>query len=286
MEKIKDRSEVEEQYKWDLTKIYKTEEEFRKDISKALKLIEKVPKHENTMLDSAKDLYDTTTIIMDTSRLIQKIYTYASLKYNENIADTSSIALREDALNLDHKLSEKAAFYGPKIDIQIKTALNHDVTIPTCQLDFALPERFDLTYVDKDGSKKRPVMLHRVIYGSIERFIGILIEHYGGAFPLWLSPVQVNIIPVNNEYHLEYAKTLENILKENGIRVKMDAREEKLSYRMRESQTKKIPYTLIIGDKEKDDNKVSYRKFGSNETTTVDTKEFINILKDLIKDLK
>lgn len=149
-----------------------------------------------------------------------------------------------------------------------------------------LPERFDLTYVDKDGSKKRPVMLHRVIYGSIERFIGILIEHYGGAFPLWLSPVQVNIIPVNNEYHLEYAKTLENILKENGIRVKMDAREEKLSYRMRESQTKKIPYTLIIGDKEKDDNKVSYRKFGSNETTTVDTKEFINILKDLIKDLK
>ena len=115
MEKIKDRSEVEEQYKWDLTKIYKTEEEFRKDISKALKLIEKVPKHENTMLDSAKDLYDTTTIIMDTSRLIQKIYTYASLKYNENIADTSSIALREDALNLDHKLSEKAAFYGPKL---------------------------------------------------------------------------------------------------------------------------------------------------------------------------
>lgn len=178
------------------------------------------------------------------------------------------------------------AFYGPKLDFHIKDSLGRVWQCGTIQLDMNLPERFDLTYVDKDGSKKRPVMLHRVIYGSIERFIGILIEHYGGAFPLWLSPVQVNIIPVNNEYHLEYAKTLENILKENGIRVKMDAREEKLSYRMRESQTKKIPYTLIIGDKEKDDNKVSYRKFGSNETTTVDTKEFINILKDLIKDLK
>ena len=143
-----------------------------------------------------------------------------------------------------------------------------------------LPERFDLTYVDADGSKKRPIMLHRVIFGSIERFMGVLIEHFAGAFPIWLAPVQVNIIPVNNEYHLEYSKELYSLLNDNDIRVKLDDREEKLSYRMRESQTKKVPLTLIIGDKERDENTISYRKFGSKETTTVTKEEFVKMVKE------
>ena len=175
------------------------------------------------------------------------------------------------------------AFYGPKLDFKIKDSLGRIWQCGTIQLDFNLPERFDLTYVESDGSKKRPVMLHRVIYGSIERFIGILIEHYAGAFPLWLSPVQVNVIPVNNEYHLEYSKQLVSQLQEEGIRIQMDAREEKLGYRMRESQTNKIPYTLIIGDKEKDNNSVSYRRFGSEETTTLPVNEFAELLKNEIK---
>ena len=138
-----------------------------------------------------------------------------------------------------------------------------------------LPERFDLTYIDKDGAKKRPVMLHRVIYGSVERFIGILIEHYAGAFPLWLSPVQINIIPVNNEYHLEYANKIKELLENNDIRVELDDRDEKLSYKMRESQTKKIPYTLVLGDKERDNNQVSYRLHGENDTKTISVDEVI-----------
>ena len=145
-----------------------------------------------------------------------------------------------------------------------------------------LPERFDLTYIDKDGSKKRPVMLHRVIYGSIERFIGILIEHYAGAFPLWLSPTQVNIIPVSNEHHLDYAKEIKDLLNKNNIRVKLDDRSEKLSYKMRESQTKKIPITIILGDKEKENNTISYRRYGSNETKTLSKEEFIKLTTECI----
>ncbi len=174
------------------------------------------------------------------------------------------------------------AFYGPKLDFHIKDSIGRVWQCGTIQLDMNLPERFDLTYVDKDGTKKRPVMLHRVIYGSIERFIGILIEHYAGAFPLWLSPVQVNIIPVNNEYHLEYAKKIEKLLKEQGIRVELDDRDEKLSYKMRESQTKKIPLTLVLGDNEKENNLISYRCFGKQETKSLSTIEFIENIKEVI----
>ncbi len=174
------------------------------------------------------------------------------------------------------------AFYGPKLDFHIKDSLGRVWQCGTIQLDMNLPERFDLTYVDADGSKKRPVMLHRVIYGSIERFIGILIEHYAGAFPLWLAPVQVNVIPVNNEYHLEYAKKVFDELNNHGIRVKLDDRNEKLSYKMRESQTKKIPLTLILGDNEKENNLISFRKFGKQETTTVNIDEFLETLNKCI----
>ena len=175
------------------------------------------------------------------------------------------------------------AFYGPKLDFHIKDSLGRVWQCGTIQLDMNLPERFDLTYVDKDGNKKRPIMLHRVIYGSIERFIGILIEHYAGAFPTWLSPVQVNIIPVNNEYHLEYANSLMNKLKELDIRCEMDDREEKLGYKIRESLLKKMPYTLVIGDNEKNEDKITYRKYGHKDTETVSTEEFIKMILEEIK---
>ena len=175
------------------------------------------------------------------------------------------------------------AFYGPKLDFHIKDSLGRVWQCGTIQLDMNLPERFDLTYVDADGSKKRPVMLHRVIYGSVERFIGILIEHYAGAFPLWLAPVQVNIIPVNPEYHMEYANEISQILNEANIRVKVDDRNEKLNYKMRESQTKKIPLTLILGDNEKEKRLISFREFGKQETVTLELDEFLAKIKETIK---
>ena len=175
------------------------------------------------------------------------------------------------------------AFYGPKLDFHIRDSLGRVWQCGTIQLDMNLPERFDLTYVDSDGSKKRPVMLHRVIYGSIERFIGILIEHYAGAFPLWLAPVQINIIPVNKEYHLEYAKKLQEEFEQNHFRVKLDDRDEKLGYKMRESQTKKIPLTIIVGEAEVNDETVSYREFGKQETITVSKSEFISKVKECIE---
>lgn len=178
------------------------------------------------------------------------------------------------------------AFYGPKLDFHIKDSLGRVWQCGTIQLDMNLPERFDLTYIDSDVNKKRPVMLHRVIYGSIERFIGILIEHYAGAFPLWLSPVQINIIPVNNEYHLEYSNKLLEKLTNNNIRAKLDDRNEKLGYKMRESQTKKIPLTLVIGDKEVNENMVSYREFGKADVITCSVEEFIDKVNNCIKNKK
>ncbi len=178
------------------------------------------------------------------------------------------------------------AFYGPKLDFHIKDSLGRVWQCGTIQLDANLPERFDLTYIDKDGSKKRPIMLHRVIFGSIERFIGILIEHYAGNFPLWLSPVQVSILPVNNEYHLAYSKELEKKLVELNIRVQVDNREEKLGYRMRDNQTKKIPYVLVIGDKEKENKEISYRRHGEEKTTTVSIEQFISMIQEEIKNKK
>mgnify|MGYP005788338557 FL=1 len=212
-------------------------------------------------------------------------------KYIGDIAiwDRSEKALEDACHKAGHDCKINpgdGAFYGPKLDFHIRDSLGRVWQCGTIQLDMNLPERFDLTYIDSDGSKKRPVMLHRVIYGSIERFIGILIEHYGGAFPLWLSPVQINIIPVNNEYHLEYANKVSEMLKEYDIRVQVDSRDEKLGYKMRESQTKKNPYTLVLGDKERDNDTVSYRKHGEEKTTTVSISEFIDMIRDEIKNKK
>lgn len=175
------------------------------------------------------------------------------------------------------------AFYGPKLDFHIKDSLGRTWQCGTIQLDMNMPERFDLTYIDENGEKKRPVMLHRVIFGSVERFIGILIEHYAGAFPTWLSPVQVNIIPVSNEHHLDYAKEIYNILKENGIRVELDDRDEKVGYKMRESQIKKIPFTIVLGDKEKEAKSINYRKYGTQDTINLSINDFIDMIKYVIK---
>lgn len=175
------------------------------------------------------------------------------------------------------------AFYGPKLDFYIKDSLGRIWQCATFQLDMNLPERFDLNYIDSDGSKKRPVMIHRTFFGSLERFIGVLIEHFAGLFPLWLAPVQVNIIPVNNEYHLDYAKEIYEDLKELGVRVKLDDRNEKLSYKMRESQTKKINLSLILGDKEKDSSQISYRHHNNNETISLSKEEFYKFIKEKIE---
>ena len=176
------------------------------------------------------------------------------------------------------------AFYGPKLDFHVTDSLGREWQCGTIQLDMNLPERFDLNYIDQNGEKVRPIMLHRVIFGSVERFIGILIEHFAGAFPLWLSPVQANVIPVNNQYHLDYSKEIFNKLNEKGIRVELDDREEKLGYRLREAVMKKVPYTIILGQKEVDNNMISYRKYGSEETITLSIDEFISKLQKEIND--
>ena len=180
----------------------------------------------------------------------------------------------------------EAAFYGPKLDVQVRPAVGNEYTLSTCQLDFCLPMRFDLTYVDKDGSKKTPVVLHRAIFGSLDRFIAYYLEERKGLLPLWLSPVQVNIIPVNNEYHLDYAKKLFDKLKEENVRVELDDRDEKLGYKMRESVLKKKNYAVIIGNKEVENNTISFRKCGSEETTTLNIDEFINLIVNEIKTRK
>ena len=205
------------------------------------------------------------------------------------IWDYAEKALKEACEKSGHEIKINpgdGAFYGPKLDFHVTDSLGRVWQCGTIQLDFNLPERFELEFVNHEGNKERPVMLHRVIFGSIERFIGILIEHYAGAFPTWLAPIQVNIIPVNNEYHLEYAKDIYNLLLENGFRVKLDDSDEKLSYKMRDSSVKKIPYTLILGDKEKDGDLISYRHLGSRETHTINKKEFINMLCETVKNLK
>ncbi|MDD2392393.1 MAG: His/Gly/Thr/Pro-type tRNA ligase C-terminal domain-containing protein, partial [Bacilli bacterium] len=178
------------------------------------------------------------------------------------------------------------AFYGPKIDLKMEDALGREWQTGTIQLDYQLPERFDLSYIDSEGHKVRPVVVHRTVYGSLERFIGIITEHFTGAFPTWIAPVQVNIIPVKNEFHIEYAKEIKNVLDNIDIRVELDDREEKLGYRMRESQTNKIPFSIILGDKERDEKLISYRKFGSEETHTVKIEEFVKIINDEIDNKK
>ena len=175
------------------------------------------------------------------------------------------------------------AFYGPKLDFHLQDSLGRAWQCGTIQLDMNLPERFDLTYIDSDGSKKRPIMLHRVIFGSVERFIGILIEHYAGAFPLWLSPDQVRILPVNAEFHHDYALQLKEKLVEAGFRVDVDERNEKLGYRLREAKIKKIPVQLVIGDGEVENGTVNVRRYGSQASESLSVQDLVD---SLIKEVK
>ena len=177
----------------------------------------------------------------------------------------------------------EAAFYGPKLDVEVKPAVGPEVTLSTCQLDFLLPRRFELSYVDSNGEKQIPVVLHRAIFGTFDRFTAFVIEETKGAFPTWLAPTQVSVMPVNSEFQGDYGKEVTELLQAEGIRVELDDRNEKLGYRLRESQVKKIPYTLILGDNEKENKQISYRLFGSQETTTVSQEEFIKLIKEEIE---
>ena len=203
-------------------------------------------------------------------------------KYIGDIAiwDKSEKALAEAChkAGFDFKINPgDGAFYGPKLDFKLRDSMNRIWQCGTIQLDMNLPERFDLTYIAEDGTKKRPVMAHRALFGSLERFIGIITEHYAGAFPTWLSPYQVRIIPVN-EVHKEYCETLKSLFLDKRIRVETDYRDEKLGYKIREAQTKKLPYTLVIGDNEVKDKTVTYRKHGSKDQVTVTIDEFMDMI--------
>lgn len=178
----------------------------------------------------------------------------------------------------------EAAFYGPKLDIQVKTALGNEETLSTIQLDFLLPERFDLKYIGADGEEHRPVMIHRGVISTMERFTAILIETYKGAFPTWLAPHQVTVIPISNEAHIDYAWEVAKALRDRGIRADVDDRNEKMQYKIRASQTSKIPYQLIVGDKEMEDKSVNVRRYGSKATHTESLSEFMDtILADIAR---
>lgn len=203
--------------------------------------------------------------------------------------DKAEEALKEACLATGHDFKINpgdGAFYGPKLDFKLRDSMNRIWQCGTVQLDMQLPGRFNCKYIAEDGTKKTPVMIHRACFGSIERFIGIIIENYAGLFPLWLAPRQMVIIPVNEEAHMQYAKIVENALKEKGIRVSIDNREEKMNYKIRESQMKKIPYTIILGDQEKDNNTVTYRHHGSNQSVTMSLDEFITMTLLEVENLK
>ena len=208
---------------------------------------------------------------------------------DDDMWDKAEGELRDVLNDLGIEYTEEigeAAFYGPKLDVNVKPAVGNEITLSTCQLDFCLPAKFDLKYIDKDGSRKTPVVLHRAILGSLDRFMAYILEETKGVLPLWLAPIQINVIPVNNEYHLEYAKSLVSKLESLGFRVNLDSRDEKLGYKMREAQIKKYPYNLIIGQSEVDSNTLSYRLHGSSDTVTLEVDDFINKISEEIKDKK
>lgn len=189
-----------------------------------------------------------------------------------------------DELELEYVEEEgEAAFYGPKLDVQVRTAIGMEETLSTVQLDFLQPERFDLTYVGEDGKHHRPVVIHRGVVSTMERFVAYLIEEYKGAFPTWLAPVQVEVIPVSNDVHYAYAEFVRDELVKRGIRVEIDDRDEKMGYKIREAQVQKIPYTLVLGDREMQDGEVTVRKYGEKATETVAISQFVaNLVKEVM----
>lgn len=238
--------------------------------------------------------------ICELIRLYDEVYSVFDLEYNIELStrpkekyigsvevwDKSEKALAEacEKSGKKFKINEgDGAFYGPKLDFKLKDSMNRIWQCGTIQLDMNLPVRFDIFYIDEKGEKQRPVMLHRALLGSIERFIGVITEHFGGAFPTWLAPVQVKLIPVNVEAHSEYVKKIEELLKSYNIRVETDFREEKLGYKIREAQTKKIPYQLVCGDNEVNNNTLTYRKYGEKDSLSLSVDEFVD---KIVKEVK
>ena len=207
---------------------------------------------------------------------------------NDEMWEKAQKMLKEamDDLSVEYVEAEgEAAFYGPKLDVQVKTALGKEETLSTVQLDFLLPERFDLSYIGEDGNHHRPVVIHRGVVSTMERFVAFLIEEYKGAFPTWLSPIQAEIIPVS-EVHLEYAKNVQKKLQRAGIRVEVDERNEKIGYKIREAQMQKIPYMLVVGDKEVEGEAVNVRRYSQQDSETVSLNEFTARIEEEIKDKK
>ncbi|MBQ4211717.1 MAG: threonine--tRNA ligase, partial [Selenomonas sp.] len=235
--------------------------------------------------------------IQHTIDLFDEVYSTFGLKYTAELStrpedSMGSDEIWENATNalrnaLEHRglkyvINEgDGAFYGPKIDFHLRDSIGRTWQCGTIQLDMLMPEKFDLTYVGEDGEKHRPVMLHRVVYGSIERFIGILIENYAGAFPTWLAPVQVRILPITDK-HADYAYELKKKMFDLGLRVEVDDRNEKTGYKIRESQVKKTPYTLVVGDQEMADGTAAVRKRGVKDSETMKVDDFIKYVQEKI----
>ncbi|SDH75193.1 threonine--tRNA ligase [Alteribacillus bidgolensis] len=204
---------------------------------------------------------------------------------NDEMWEKAQAMLKEamDDMGVDYVEADgEAAFYGPKLDVQVKTALGKDETLSTVQLDFHLPERFDLTYIGEDGQEHRPVVIHRGIVSTMERFIAFLLEEYKGAFPTWLAPVQAKVIPVSAEAHLDYARKVEDELRKAGVRVEVDTRDEKIGYKIREAQMKKVPYMLVLGDKEIEAEAVNVRRYGQNDSKSAALADFVKEIKEKI----
>ena len=235
--------------------------------------------------------------IQHTINLFDEVYRTFGLSYKAELSTRPEDSMGSDEMwelateglrkalenrGLDFVVNEgDGAFYGPKIDFHLRDSIGRTWQCGTIQLDMSLPEKFDLTYIGEDGEKHRPVMLHRVVYGSVERFIGILIEHYAGAFPVWCAPIQVRILPIT-ERHAAYAERLRKQMFDLGIRVEVDGRNEKTGYKIRESQVKKTPYTLVVGDQEQETGTVALRKYGEKDSTVMTTDEFIAIVQEKI----
>mgnify|MGYP001260784724 FL=1 len=205
---------------------------------------------------------------------------------NDEMWDYAQAALKEtmEEMNLDYVEAEgEAAFYGPKLDVQVKTALGKDETLSTVQLDYQAAEKFDLTYIGEDGKEHRPVVIHRGVVSTMERFVAFLLEEYKGAFPVWLAPIQVKVIPVSLSAHLDYAKDVSERLRFQGIRVEVDERDEKIGYKIREAQTEKVPFALVVGDKEIEEQAVNVRRYGEKKTETLRYDQFEQLIKKEIE---
>lgn len=259
---------------------------FRQDDSHNYVTEEQIGSEIKNILEIAKDLYSVfgleyiLTLSTRPDDFMGEIETW-----NKAEADLKAV-LNEICGENNYRINEgDGAFYGPKIDIKMKDCLGREWQMGTAQLDFQLPQRFNLTYIDEDGNKKTPVMIHRALFGSFERFIGIITEHFAGAFPTWLTPVQVKILPISAEKHMEYAKKLQAELDEKGFRVEVDERNEKIGYKIREAQMQKIPYMLVIGDKEIESGSVGVRSRKDGDLGAMKKEDFIAKLDEEVRTL-